>query len=210
MANKDLPYGFRAVRHLSGSPWNGQTMKAYGSSTITVNTYIGDPLLYDGDSCARGCCPKIALVATGQTVEMVGAAASFTTEHGNPLGDNAVPDGLPYRRAYTAKYVNVVIDPDVIFQIQGDSTAAINIADVGSNIEMIATAHTGAAALGLSPYELKGGSAVQDKTEQIWLMGKVDRPDNDITLVNADWYVLFNTHKLLRMSSGVLGNVLGI
>lgn len=210
MANKDMPYGLRAAKHLSGSPWNGQTMKCWGSSTYTTALYIGDPVIYDGDSCDRGCCPHVVLLTTGQAAEMVGAIASIAETHSVSLGRaDIIHDGV-HRLASTSRFLNVVVDPDVIFMIQGDSTAAITIADVGSNMELIDTAHTAAAARGLSCWEILGGAAVQDKTEQTWLMGAVDRDDNDISLVNADWYVLLNTHIIGYSGSGAKGRALGI
>ncbi|MHA2047055.1 MAG: hypothetical protein ACW99G_19875 [Candidatus Thorarchaeota archaeon] len=200
MANKDLPYGLRAAKHLNGMPWNGSTMKMYVGSGTAVR-YVGEPVIYDGDSCPRGCCPQVDLAGTGVTVEICGAVASY---------DPGIDDGgTVWRQASTVRYANVVVDPDVVFMAQGDSTAVINVTDIGSNIEQIQTAHTGAARLGLSCMEIKGGSAVQDKTEQLWLMGFVDRSDNDITAVNADWYVLINSHMFGR-TSGALGVVLGI
>jgi hypothetical protein len=143
----------------------------------------------------------------------MGVTSSFEPHQdawcGNQLSPTAPSPPLVHRLASTERFANVVIDPDVVYQVQGDSTAVINVTDVGRNIELILTANANSAALGLSCAEIKGGSAVTTITEQLWLMGAVDRDDNDISLVNADWYVFLNT-SLFGRKSGAAGYVTGI
>jgi len=42
MANINAPKGFIPVRHLTGSPWNGQVTPAFVPSSDATAIYVGD------------------------------------------------------------------------------------------------------------------------------------------------------------------------
>ena len=46
MANVETAFGLRPVRHLNGSPWNGQTIRCYLHESYAQAMYIGDPVEY--------------------------------------------------------------------------------------------------------------------------------------------------------------------
>lgn len=215
MANKDMAYGFKPSLHFDGSPWNGQTMRCFISASDAVASYIGDPVLQTGDGCHRGCCPQVKLAITGQAGIIFGVTASFEPYQdawcGNFLGiaDPTGSGDLVHRLAATERFANVVINPDVVYQIQGDSTTVIAVTAVGSNMDWIVNANAASAALGLSSAEIVGNSSATDDTEPLWLMGAVARSDNDVAYVCADWYVLLNTH-CFGLTSGAAGLVDGI
>ena len=206
MANKDMPYGFRPVKHLSGGPWNGATMRCYGKAATTTALYIGDPCESDGAGCPRGCCPNLVLQAPADGAEIGMIIASVESSVNQP--------GIVYKPAADAMYINCVVDPDVVYMAQGDSggTVVSAITQVGGNADMTATANAASAALGLSCYEVDVSDAgTADMSACLWIMGMVDREDNELGATHADWLVLINTHVIgCGGGQGTLGRIIGV
>ena len=211
MANIDQPRGLSPARHLGGKPFNGGTWKCYCATGNASALYIGDPIIHEGSACTNGCCMTIAIATAGAGNEVLGAIVSF-----DPLGPTAVGfsalsaavdrSGSPlYRVASTARYANVCIDPDVIYDIQGDSAGVHTKDQVGENADLVAG--TGSTVTGRSGWELNSATDAVTKNLQLHVIGAVDHPGNDISLVNADWYVLLNT---TVFGPGTLGRVLGV
>ncbi|MHA2047056.1 MAG: hypothetical protein ACW99G_19880 [Candidatus Thorarchaeota archaeon] len=213
MANLDRPRGLSPVKHLSGAPWNGGTWKCFFASGNAVAAYIGDPVIHEGTACTSGCCMTVAVAASGDGVEILGIITSFEPLPADVIGLNPASlsgstdrAGSPlYRLASTARYVDVVFDPDVIYEAQGDSVAAIARTDVSQGTDLIGSG--GSTVTGLSGFEIDSSGIAADKSSQLHILGAVDHPDNDISLVNADWYVLVNT---TVFGPGTLGRVLGV
>jgi hypothetical protein len=216
MANLDRPRGFSPVKHLGGMPWNGGTWKCFIASGNSTAAYIGDPVIHEGTACTSGCCMTVNVAATGDAVEILGIITSFEPLPADVIGLNPATlsgsddrSGSPiYRPASTARYVDVVFDPDVIYEAQGDSTGVITKDEVNMNTDLIGThggsVYTGLSGMEIEYTELNGGTP--NKSAQLWLVGAVDHPDNDISLVNADWYVMINTTVFV----GTAGRVLGV
>ena len=213
MANIDWPRGLTPVRHLDGKEYNGGTWTCYCATTNAVALYVGDPVLHEGSACTSGCCMTIQIATAGAGNEVLGVVVSF-----EPVGPTAAgwvtsldPSGvdragsLPYRVASTARYANVCIDPDVIYDIQGDSAGVHTKDQVGENADLVAG--TGSTVTGRSGWELNSATDAVTKNLQLHVIGAVDHPGNDISLVNADWYVLLNT---TVFGPGTLGRVLGV
>ena len=87
MANpSSAPFGFRPVRHIDGSPWNGQTIRCYISSSYATALFIGDPILLtptlaEKDATAKYHTINISAGTTGTIIR--GVITSF-----EPLPDN--------------------------------------------------------------------------------------------------------------------------
>src|SRR5574343_414317 len=88
------------------------------------------------------------------------------------LAGAADPSGLEsiYRPVSTNRYCQVCIDPSVVYEIQGDSSAAIAATDVGSNIDMVYT-HSGETITGLSGVEANASAIHTGAAYQLKLMG---------------------------------------
>lgn len=213
MANIDWPRGLTPVRHLDGKPWNGGTWMCYHATGNASAIYVGDPVLHEGSACTNGCCMTVAIATAGSDKEILGAVCSF-----EPVGPTAAgwtpthsPAGvdragsLPYRPASTARYSNVCIDPDVVYDIQGDSAGVHTKDQVSENADLVAG--SGSTVTGRSGWELNSATDAVTKKLQLHVLGAVDHPANDISLVNADWLVLINTHVLC---GSTLGRVLGV
>jgi hypothetical protein len=198
MANPDYRFGFRPIGHANGSPWNGRTTRCYVPSGDSTAMFIGDPVVLAGSADADATAPTVTVATAGNTNPIAGVVTSF--EPVTPGGHGNVNLQIEYRPASTAMYCNVVLDPSVLYEIQGDSATTIAATDVGSNFDFIAT-HTGSTLTGLSGMELDSSAKATTSTYQLRLMGASKNPSNDITTVNAVWVVKINLNQLF--SAGV-------
>ena len=188
MANVDSPFGFKPVKHLNGSPWNGK----YNIYSIAVGdntaTFIGDLVSMDGTADATGKYPGVVQTAAN-TILIVGVAIGFGTTPDLVVNPDAL--GTRYRLAATMRYVAVVDDPTVIFEVQEDSTGgSIAITAVGNNADVAVSA--GNTTTGMSGMELDS-SDVKAGTAQLRIMRVVNRPDNELGNY-CKWEVMINEH----------------
>lgn len=189
MANPDTPFGLRPTRHLNGHPWNGQAMKCFNTGSATA-VFLGDPMYLTGSSCAKGCCPAVEVRATTTSSNplpwlgaMVGAEPSTSVS-------------LPKLAGSTTGFLNVTVDPYLLYEIQADTGATMTFEYPGLNAVFNAGAG-GSSITYLSSYELDAGTTTApaaDGTFQMLIWGAVEREDNDIAYVNANWLVLNSMH----------------
>lgn len=190
MANLDRPAGFTPVKHLNGSPWNGQANIYYIPSTDSVATFIGDAVKGAGSADATGKYPTVTQATAAAAIR--GVIIGFGTSPNlmaNP--DNL---GMKYRAASTAMYCLVVDDPGVIFEIQEDSVGNTITADmVGLATDIVVG--TGSTTTGKSAMELDS-SDTATPAGQCKLLRIVDRPDNALG-DSCKWEVLIIEHEML-------------
>lgn len=200
MANVDAPFGFRPVKSLNGHPWNGQSMRCWVNSTDASAMYIGDAVVWSGTACTNGCCPDVNFVALTDGLKWLGPIVGI---------DPTVATSLVYRAASTERYLQVCVDPDMIYEVQSDGTNAIT--DVGQNAIAVTT-HAGSTITGLSGMEMNN-SVGANASYPLLLIGAVDREDNDISSANANWLVLNNLHSFKACNAaggGAAEGVLGV
>lgn len=196
MANNDSRFGLRPIEHLNGTPWNGVTRRCYLPSTDATAMFNGDPVDLAGSADASGVCPTVVKATAGDGNYVFGVITAF-----DPDPDNL---SLQYRPASTGRYCYVCCDPDVIFEIQACSGVVIPYTSVGLNAVLIYT-HSGSTVTGMSGAEMDSGASdapAADASNQLLIMGFVDRADNDISAVNAKWKVLINLHRLRATGDG--------
>lgn len=208
MANTSRPKGLVPVRHLDGSPWNGQTMPFLHSSADAVAIYIGDPVKISGTSGAAG------VVVGGMDVEGMATVARDTSGTtgaatiGVAVGFSVDPTNLmkSYCAASEYRVVHVVCDPTVIYQIEEDAlTTPIAQASVGLNVALSTTA--GSTATGLSGMTLDSDSVNTTATLPLKIIGLAKRPDNALNTGGAGtdpatFEVIFNTGGFTANSIG--------
>lgn len=195
MANLDTPFGFKPVKHLNGSPWNGKVNTYYVPASDTTALFKGDAVKSAGSADASGKYPTVTQAAAGDAIR--GVVVGF--------GDNPYvmthPDtpNTDYRPASTAMYVFVVDDPSVIFEIQEDSDgAALAATDVGLSADIVVG--TGSTSTGKSAMEIDSSSKVATAAT-CKLLRIVDREDNALGN-NAKWEVLIAEHEM-NLATGV-------
>jgi hypothetical protein len=153
----------------------------------------------------------VGLATAGAGSQVLGAIVSFEplgpdvagwNSHGSGALDRA--GSLRYSPSSTGRYLNVCIDPDVIYEIQGDSVGAIVATEISENADLVAG--SGSVVSGYSGWEMNSATNATTLNLQLHILRAVDRPDNDVTLVNADFEVLLN----MSVFTGALGRVVGV
>jgi hypothetical protein len=197
MANVDGPFGLKPVDHLLGLDWSAKVMRCFMTGA-TGATYIGDPVIIAGSADADGSCPTVVPATLAATNRFSGVVVGFEPDP-NDLS-------LLYRKTSTDRYVLVCVDPYVIYEVQACSAAVLPNTTVGLNAIMVQT-HAGNTATRLSGQEMDSGvgtAPAADATYQLLIIGKVPRPNNDISAVNAKWRVVIGLHTFLT-TGGILG-----
>ena len=175
MANADTPKGFRPVKQLDGSPYNGAIVKCAILAADATATFVGDLVKLSGTASAEGY-PSVAQGAATDTA-FFGVVTSF----------DANPDdlGTIYRKASTLRKCNVAVARDNLFLVQADGAFAIT--NIGNTADVVVSA--GSTVTGLSGMELDSsdiGTGVN-----LMILGVDERPDNDID-TNCDVIVRIN------------------
>lgn len=193
MSNPDSRFGCSPVGHISGAPWNGQTMRCYIPVGNPSALFIGDPVVLAGSADANGTAPTVVKATAGDGNPVAGFIVSFEPVAPGDMGNLNLQ--ITYCPASTAMYCNVCVDPTVLYEVQGDSVAVIAATDVGSNFNLIFT-HSGDTMTGQSGVELDSSSKGTTGTYQMKLWAVSSNPSNDISSVNAKWLVLINLNQL--------------
>lgn len=182
MANADRPNGCRPYRLLSGSPYNGQMTKFY----TDTDCFLGDIMIQDAAGVAGD--------GVGYQGVTRATSATATLAIGVVVGWQADPDALSrgYHAGSSTLAVYISTDPNIVYAMQHDGSAAIAAADIGLNYDLVVTA--GDTTTGVSNMEIKADTAgVVDADTPIKLVGFVDAPDNEVG-ANALCLVTLNTH----------------
>lgn len=186
MANVSRVNGFRPVKHLNGSPYNGQANWYYIPSTDSTAVFVGDLVKLAGSASADGY-PTVAQAAASDT-KIIGVVVGLKPD---PTNLN-VPI---YRAASTNRYVLVADAPDIIYEAQEDAVGgAAAAADIGLNCDVIVGA--GSTTTGASGMQIDTSTKATTSTLPLRLVGFVDRIDNEIGSANAKMLVMINSHGL--------------
>ena len=207
MANISRPQGFRPVRHLDGSPYNGQVTRYFASASDGAAIFNGDLVqlaavsdtqgqtLMNGVASTVGGVPGVTVFVPGTSTAAVGVAVGFMV---NPLNLN----NPQYRTASTAMYVLVSDAPDVVYEAQVDTTTGggntagvIAAANFTKNYAVVAGAG-GSTVTGVSGMLVGASTAATTATLTLKMTGAEQRIDNDITTANAKVLVYINNHQL--------------
>lgn len=191
MANVSRVTGFRPVKHFDGSPFNGQVNRyvtnpsdatpIFNGDLVTLAAFTDTPgsTLYQGNV---GGIQGVAKATLGVGNPVCGVAVGFMI---NPLNLNSPQ----YRLASTQVYVLVVDDPTVVFEVQ--SAVAPTPTDLNSN--GVVTDGGGSTVTGFSGQYISSYNT--GATNQVKVMGAVQRVDNDITSANYKILVSLNNHQ---------------
>ncbi len=191
MANVDRPTGLSPVKNLNGSTWNGQ-VNMYVILAADTGVYgIGSAVKSFAGGDANGV-PAVTIAAAGNALRgaIVGVVALSAD---SPVG----PIPATKTRDY---YVLVCDDPEVVFEIQANNTAAFPTADLNSNANIVIAAITG-----ISPFanmQLDAASTDTTNTLQLKILGKAQRADVDLTAHTKLW-VMINAHELSGFTTAV-------
>jgi hypothetical protein len=186
--------GFRPVKHMNGSPYNGQLNRYMLSASDSQVTNVGDLVqLSDNDalvdSIGFGVYPAVERIGSGTAVPIVGVIVGFEADYSNLNAPN-------YRAASTRRVVLVADAPDLILAAPQDGTGGVvAAASVGLNVAVnLGTAgSSGAYNSGMS---VDSSTVATTATLPLQVMGITAAPDNDVTSTSrpAEVLVRINTH----------------
>lgn len=198
MANTSRVNGARPTKYLNGAAWNGQANLYFIPSGDATATFIGDFVKLEGtgDATASGGLNNgvPTCIQAAATNALVGAVVGFL-----PIQTNL--NTSQHRVASTGRYLWVVDDPMVIFEIQ-TSNGTPAVGDVNSNVNIAVAA--GSATTGQSGMTADVGTIATTATLPLRILGFSQRADNDNTAASAKYLVKINNHQL-GSGTGVAG-----
>lgn len=208
MANISRPSGLMPIRHLDGSPYNGQVTRYFASASDAAAIFAGDLVqlaavsdlqgqaLLNGVNSTVGGVPGVTVFVPGTSTAAVGVAVGFMV---NPLNLN----NPQYRLASTAMYVLVSDATDVVYEVQvdgttppGGSAGLVGATNFTKNATIATGSGTGNTVTGRSTMVLGLSTIATTATLTLKLTGAEQRVDNDITTANAKVLVYINNHQL--------------
>lgn len=181
MANVSRINGLRPVKHLDGSPWNGQLNRYVVLASDATAIFQGDLVKLAATTDAVGT-QGITKFVAGTDSAAVGVACGFSI---NPLNLNSPQ----YRLASTLAFVLVADAPDTVFEIQ--SAVAPTPTDLNSNAQVQDAG--GSTVTGQSGESIV--SYATTATLPLKVMGASQKVDNDITSANYKVLVTINNHQ---------------
>lgn len=202
MANANRPNGLSPVKHLNGSPYNGQANVYQIAAADTHGFAIGDPVISSGSGDANGV-PGITLAAATGPIRGV-IVGLGTSESGIFNPNNLNSTVRPAAAQSTDWYALVVDSPDVIFEVQehyaaGNTTLTAN--EIGLNQVLYLGTNNGYAS-GWMLANATDATPATTSTLQVRLLGLARRSDNAFGAY-AKWLVMINSHELHAGTAGV-------
>jgi hypothetical protein len=191
VANTNKAFGLRPVGSLTAACYTGKTRQYYVPATDNTAIFIGDAVKLAGSSGSVN--PDDANYPTA-TVATAGDAII-----GVCVGIKPVPTDLSinYRKASTAMYIEVEVDPNTIYEVQGDSTVWA-VGDVGYNATM--TVGSGNTATGRSTSVATGPA--NTNTIDFQILGFSPTADNEIGAYSR-LLVRLNDHQFINQTTGL-------
>ena len=195
--------GFRPVKHMNGSPYNGQLNRYMISASDTAVTNVGDFVqLSDNaalvDTIGFGVYPAVERAGSGTAVPIVGVIVGFEVDFSNLNSGN-------YRAASTRRVALVADASDLLFAGPQDGTGGVvAAASVGLNVAInLGTA--GSTTPFASGMSVDSSTVATTATLPLQIMGITASPDNDETSTArpAEVLVRINTHAF--NAAGVAG-----
>jgi hypothetical protein len=189
--------GFRPVKHLNGSPFNGQVNRYMISASDAQTTNVGDLVQLSTDAAlvdtTGGVYPCVERIGSGTAVPILGAIVGFEVDYSNLNAGNV-------RTASTRRVVLVSDAPDLIYAAPEDAVgSAVAAAAVGLNVAInLGTANTAAPyASGMS---VDSSTVAATATFPLQIVGVVSSPDNQVRFDNA-----LASELLVRINTSAFG-----
>ena len=194
MANKDAPFGFRPTKMLGGAPFNGGQTEYGIATTYDTNIFTGDAVELHSDGTVT--------LAVANEVNILGVfnGCFYTDSTGAPNWSKYWPADT----TSTDAVAFVVDDPNVLFEVQEDSTniGASWPANRGSNANFVST-HSGSTKTGRSKQELDSSDiAASVKNFRVVELSK-DPDNSDTASANCNFLVRLNEGLYYNNAAGI-------
>ncbi len=205
MANVLRLNGFKAIKHLTGSPRNGQFGIYYVPASDATAIYPGDPVKFATGSGDVVGTANVTRAAAGDAIVgiMIGVVVAKLDPVGGTMTTGAIALDTPsnVRAASTAQYVFVMDSPDCEFEVQS-SNGTMVAANIGKNVNHAVGTPT--ASSGTSGAYIDFATVNTTATLTFKIIGFVNRVDNDPLSANVRAIVKINNHQLAA-STGTAG-----
>lgn len=179
MANDNRPMGFHPIN----SPQGSVQKTAYRiEKGYTTALYVGDPVTLSGG--------YIVKATAGTAHSLLGFIDSFECDEGMDVAGYCPASSANTYKAIVAD----AVDQRFVGQDDGEGTP-MDLLDIGKTGNLVFT-HSGSTDTNLSGVEADGSSfsgSGQAVTDQLRLVGIVDRPDN-VAGANAEWVFTIHNH----------------
>lgn len=192
MANTSKINGLRPVKHLNGSPYNGQSNLYYIASAAD-EILVGDMLKLGGTADAYGN-PTADLATTEVPIGVVVGIMQSKFDPGGKLTTGAVSLDLPAAAQIAASgagYVLVADSPDVVMEVE-TSNGTPAVTDVGLNATVANGSRSSSTVT--SPLTLDVGTVATTATLNLRLLGFSQKVGNEVG-ASAKVLVMFNRHQ---------------
>ena len=192
MANTSKINGFRPVKHLNGSAYNGQANLYYVSSAAD-EIFVNDIVKLAGSADANG----IASVDLATTEVPCGVVVGIMHSKFDPTGkmnSGSTALDLPAVAniaAGAAGYVMVADSPDIVMEVE-TSNGTPAVADVGLNVTLATGTRTSTGVT--SPATIDMGTESTTSTLNFKILGFSQKVGNEVA-ASAKMLVMFNAHQ---------------
>ena len=196
MANTSRINGFKPVKHLNGSPYNGQCNIYEIAAADATAVFVGDLVSSTAATSVDGY-ETVGVVGTTQQTTgsgLVGAVVGFVVD---PTALNTPQ----YRAALTARKVLVADADDLVFEVQDGGTVPCTSALIGSNTGY--TIGSGNTSTGTSAATTGATVPATTVTLPLKILGVVQRPDNEAFAASQKLLVKINVHAYGSMGTNV-------
>ena len=193
MANTSRISGFRPVKHLNGSPYNGQANIYYVASAAD-EILVNDVVKHGGTTDANGIPTADLCGATDVPIGIVVGVmhSKFDPAGGMTTGSTALD--LPAAAQIAASgagYILVADAADIVMEVEA-SNGTPQASDVGLNASHANGTRTSSTVV--SPAYLDFGTEATTSTLNFQILGLVRRVDNEMG-ASAKLHVRFNRHQ---------------
>ena len=188
MANQNTPFGLRPIRHLGGGTIRANEYSI--ASEYATSIFTGDVVELTGTG-------KNVAKAAAQNVDNIGVFAGC--RYVDSQGNQQFSQYLPASTAATDIVAFVYDDPNIVFEVQGDSVAE---GDIGALADW--NVGTGSTTTGQSGLYAVVNSATGTTGKSLRIIELINRPDNDYGAY-AKIAVAFAEHVALGVVAGVGG-----
>lgn len=189
MANVSRINGFNPVKHVNGSPYNGQANVYAHSSSDSTALFVGDVVKLAADGNAQGIQYVTAATAgtAGTGAAAVGVVVGVINTKLDPItgkmtNGSIALDTPQYVPASVEQYLLVADATDVIYEVEATTAGAsysFAVADIGLNANLYAGA--GSTATGNSAYSLDCADKATTATLPFKIVGTSQKVGNEPT-----------------------------
>lgn len=208
MANVNRVNGARPVKHLNGSPYNGQCNIYEVPAGEATAIFVGDPVILSS-SAPTGPYPAVEALAASAAGDVASGVlvgfvvgiypANWDPTSGNMTRTSVILDTPVYRAASTKQFVLVADSPDIVFEMQAD--AAVALASIGLNTGFNVGTHN--TTTGASAWQADGSAVNTTNTLPIQILGFPTEPTHEANATYNRVLFRINTHAFANGATGV-------